>query len=89
MFVDRAAWQRFDLQGGAVSRPRAIIDIPAEARPLGFYWIVLGSKAPEVAWSGFDRRWSTDNALPWPEEEIAVRSDRLVLRPQPPLVVDT
>jgi hypothetical protein len=70
------------LQGGAISRSRAIIDIPAEVRPEGSYWIILGSNPPEVACSVLDRWWLTGSALPRMQEEITVRSNRLMIRLQ-------
>jgi hypothetical protein len=45
-----------------------------EARPEGFYWVILGQNPPQIAyWDG--GWWRASDSKPWPPEAVTVASD--------------
>ena len=52
-----------------------------EARPEGFYWVVLGRNPPEIAYWERGEWWLASDPKPWQPEPATVVSDRLVFKP--------
>jgi hypothetical protein len=50
-----------------------------EARPEGFYWVILGQNPPEIAYNRGEW-WLAGDAKPW--HPVMVASDRLVFKPR-------
>jgi hypothetical protein len=53
-----------------------------EARPEGFYWVVLGLNRPEIASWERGEWWLAGDPEPWQPEGCSVVSDRLVFKPK-------
>ena len=53
-----------------------------EARPEGFYWVVLGRNPPEIAYWERGEWWLAGDPKPWRQEAVAVASERLVFKPR-------
>ena len=53
-----------------------------EARPEGFYWVVLGQNPPEIAYWERGEWWLAGDPKPWQPEAVTVASDRLVFKPR-------
>ena len=53
-----------------------------EARPDGFYWVVLGKHPPEIAYWERGKWWLAGNPTPWQPDAAIVVSDRLVFKPR-------
>ncbi len=53
-----------------------------EARPEGFYWVILGQNPPEIAYWERGEWWQASDAKPWQSEAVIVVSDRVVFKPR-------
>ena len=53
-----------------------------EARPEGFYWVVLGHNRPEIACWERGAWWLAGDPKPRQPEAVTVISDRLVFKPR-------
>jgi hypothetical protein len=53
-----------------------------EARPEGFYWVVLGQNPPEIAYWERGEWWLAGDPKPWHPEAVTVVSDRLAFKPR-------
>ena len=53
-----------------------------EARPEGFYWVMLGNNPPEITYWERGEWWLAGDPNPWQAVSVTVVSDRLVFRPR-------
>jgi hypothetical protein len=53
-----------------------------EARPEGFYWVILGHNPPEIAYWERGEWWLAGDPKPWQPEAVTVASGRLVFKRQ-------
>ena len=53
-----------------------------EARPEGFYWVVLGRNPPEIAYWERGEWWLCGEDRSWHADAVTVASDRLVFKPR-------
>jgi hypothetical protein len=53
-----------------------------EARPEGFYGVILGQNPPEIAYWERSEWWLAGDARPWQADAVTVASDRLMFRPE-------
>ena len=53
-----------------------------EARPEGFYWVVIDQNPPEIAYWARGEWWRAGAAKPWHAETVTVASERLVFKPR-------